>query len=894
MKIIRHIARHLLVFACILGMKSYSSADLLLPIQPQEPVDTIFNPEIIYSPIPKTYEIAGIRVSGINSADEYVIIGYSGLSVGDRISVPGNDISDAVKRFWKQGLYSKVQINADKVAGDKIWLNIELKQQPRLSELRFGNIKGGEKKDITERLGMVPGQQLTPNIVDRVKMLVEEYYAKKGFKNAKVTLTQTPDLSKENHSILTIDVDKNNKVKVHKIYIDGNQVLSDRRIKRVMKKTNEKNDILKIFNQKKFVEQDFAEDRQRIIDKYNELGYRDAKITHDSVARFNDKTVDIFLTVDEGNKYYISDINWVGNTVYPTETLNAVLGMYPGDVYNQKMLNKRTNEDEDAVASLYTDNGYLFFNLVPIEESIHGDSIALQMRVIEGPQARINRVVINGNDQLYEKVIRRELRVRPGELFSKSDLMRSAREIAASGHFNPENLDIRPEPNEGDGTVDIVFNLESKANDKVQVSFGWGQTGVTGQLALSFSNFSMKNLFNPKAYKGIIPRGDGQTFSIAAQTNAKYYQSYSISFFDPWIGGSRPNSLSISADFSRMTGINSSFYNNTWANAWQGAYYNQYMYNTNYGASQYAYQYSYDPNKVLQTAGVSVGFGTRMSWPDDYFQFQAMLSYRWYYLKDWYYMSYKMQNGTSNSLTLGLNISRTSIDNPIYTRRGSSFSLDFTFTPPANLFGKKDWKSLSEIAGNNKYSEEQRQHATDQLYRWIEYWKLRFKAKTYTPLTDPDGKWTLVFMTRADFGLIGSWNKYLSTPFETFYFGGDGMTGGNTYATETIGMRGYENGQFTPNYYEGYAYSKFTFELHFPFLLQPTTTIYALVFAEAGNCWTSVKNFSPFDLKRSAGVGARVYLSVLGFLGIDWAYGFDKVWGQRGGSQIHFVLGQEF
>lgn len=869
--------------------------DLLdLPLKPAEVVDTVYNPEIIYSPLPKTYEIAGIRVSGTKSSDDYVIIGYSGLSVGDKVEIPGSEISDAVKRFWKQGLYSKVAINVDKIAGDKVWLEIALQQQPRMSELRFAGAKSAERKDITERLGMVPGQQLTPNIINRIKQIVENYYAKKGFNNAEVKIQQEPDLSKENQSILTIRVNRNAKVKVHKIHIAGNEVMSDRKIKRTMKKTNEKNDLLKLFSQKKFVEQDYADDRQRIIDKYNELGYRDAVITHDSVAKYDDNSVDIFLDIDEGKKYYISDINWVGNTVYPTETLNAVLGMYPGDVYNQKMLNKRTNEDEDAVASLYTDNGYLFFNLIPIEESVKGDSIALQMRVIEGPQARINRVVINGNDQLYEKVIRRELRVRPGELFSKSDLMRSAREIAATGHFNPENMDIRPEPNESDGTVDIVFNLESKANDKIQLSFGWGQTGVTGQVALSFSNFSMKNLFNPSSYKGIIPRGDGQTFSISAQTNAKYYQSYAISFLDPWIGGSRPNSLSISADFSRMTGINNAFYNNTWANAYQNAYLYQYAYNTNYNTSQYAYQNAYDPNKVLQTAGVSVGIGTRLSWPDDYFQFQALLSYRWYYLKNWDYLSYKFRNGTSNAITLGLNLSRSSIDNPIYTRRGSSFSIDFTMTPPASLFGKRDWKRLTEIAGDSKMSEEQRKDATSKLYRWIEYWKLRFKSKTFTPLTDPNGKWTLVFMTRADFGLIGSWNKYLKTPFETYYFGGDGMSGGYSYATETISMRGYENGQFTPSYYEGYAYGKFTFELHFPFLLQPSTTIYALAFAEAGNCWTSVKDFNPFDLKRSAGVGARVYLSVLGYLGIDWAYGFDKVWGQRGGSQIHFILGQEF
>lgn len=877
---------------CALSSRAQQSGFIDLPIQESAPVDTIIEPEVIYSPLPKTYEIAGIKVSGVSGTEDYVIIGYSGLSVGDRVEIPGQEITDAVKRFWRQGLYSKVEINVDKMAGDKVWLEINLKQQPRMSELKFTGTKGGEKKDLTERLGMVPGQQLTPNIINRTKQIIEDYYAKKGFKNADVKVMMVPDLSKENQAVVQVSVDRNTKVGVHKIYIDGNEVLSDRKIKRTMKKTNEKNDILKIFSQKKFVEQDFTDDRQRIIDKYNELGYRDARIVKDSVARYDDKSLDVFLTIDEGKKYYISDIQWVGNTVWPTETLNAVLGMYPGDVYNQKILNKRTNEDEDAVASLYTDNGYLFFQLVPIEQRIHGDSIDLEMRVIEGPQATINRVVINGNDQLYEKVIRRELRVRPGELFSKSDLMRSAREIAAGGHFNPENLDIRPEPNADDGTVDIVFNLESKANDKVQVSFGWGQTGLTGQLALSFSNFSMKNLFNPSAYKGIIPRGDGQTFSISAQTNAKYYQSYSISFFDPWIGGNRPNSLSLSADYSRQTGINSAFYNSTWSNAYQNAYYTQYNYNySNY--SQYAYQNAYDPNKILQTAGISAGFGTRLTWPDDYFQFQAMLSYRWYSLKDWDYLNYYFRNGVSNSLTLGLNLSRTSIDNPIYTRRGSSFSLDFTCTPPADLFGHKNWKALSELISGSA-NDQQVQKATAQLYRWIDYWKIRFRSKTFTPLTDPNGKWTLVFMSRADFGLLGGWNKYCRTPFETFYFGGDGMSGSYTYATETIAMRGYENGQFTPFRNEGYAYAKFTFELHFPFLLQPATTIYAIAFAEAGNAWTTVKDFSPFDLKRSAGVGARIYLSVLGFLGIDWAYGFDKVWGKRGGSQLHFVLGQEF
>lgn len=878
------------LFLTLLATASLPLTSAAADVEPLA-VDTIYNPDIIYSPIPRSYEIAGIKVEGVSHVDDYVIIGYSGLSVGERVNIPGDALTNAVKRFWRQGLYSKVAISVEKIAGDKAWLVINLRQQPRMSEMRFSGVKGGEKKDIEEKLSMVPGQQITPNIVNRAKEIIKNYYSSKGFKNAQVNITQVPDIGKENQVILDVDIDRNNKVKVHKIYINGNNVLSDRKVKRAMKKTNENGDILNLFKQKKFVDADYRDDKIRIIDKYNELGYRDAKILSDSVVRYNDKEVDVYIDVEEGNKYYISDINWVGNTIYSTDVLSDVLGINPGDVYNQKLLNDRMTGDEDAVSNLYLDNGYLFFQLVPIEENIHGDSIALQMRVIEGPQAKINRVIINGNDQLFEKVIRRDLKVRPGDLFSKRELMNSLREIAATGHFNPENMAPDVQPNQNDGTVDIAFNLESKANDKVQLSFGWGQTGVTGQLAFSFSNFSMKNLFNPGAYKGIIPRGDGQTFSISAQTNAKYYQSYNISFFDPWLGGNRPNSLSVSLDYSRSTGINSSFYNDNWANAFQNAIYNQYTYNTNY--SQYAIQDAYDPNKVLQLAGVSLGFGTRLNWPDDYFQFQAQLAYRWYYLKNWDYLYY-MRNGTSNSLTLGLTLSRTSIDNPIYTRRGSQFSVDLTMTPPASLFGKRNWAKLSEEASYSNQDTESREAARSKFYRWIEYWKLRFKSKTFTPLTDPDGKWTLVLMTRADFGLLGSFNKHIKTPFETFYFGGDGMTGSYTYATETISMRGYENGQFTPSGYEGYAYGKFTLELHFPFLLQPSTTIYAIAFAEAGNAWYDVKDFSPFNLKRSAGVGARVYLSVLGYLGIDWAYGFDKVWGQRGGSQIHFILGQEF
>lgn len=851
----------------------------------QTPADTIYNPQVLYTAMPKVYEIAGISIEGAPNYDDFLILGYAGLNVGDRVAIPGDDITNAVKRLMKQTLFAQARVELEKVAGDKAWLKIKLRTQPRIGKVNYIGAKKGEIKDLQERLQLVRGNQISQNIVNRAEAIVKKYYTDKGFGNATVKINLHEDLSNENETLVDIVINKNNKVKVHKIYIDGNEVLSDRALKRAMKKTNERLDLLKIFSQKKFVESDYRNDLDLILEKYNEKGFRDARIVADSVVPYNEKTVDVHITVDEGRKYYIKDISWVGNTIYPTEVLDDYLGMKPGDVYNQKLMNKRLSTDDDAVSNLYMDHGYLFYNLVPVEKEVTGDSISLEMRMMEGPQARINNVVINGNDRLYEKVIRRELRVRPGDLFSKSDLMRSAREIAQTGHFNPETMDIQPEPNEENGTVDIVFNLETKNNDQIEFSLGWGQTGVIGKLALKFSNFSIKNLFYPSTYRGIIPQGEGQTFSISAQTNARYYQSYAISFLDPWFGGKRPNSLSVSAYYSRQTGVNSSYYNRSWANSsmWGSGlgYYPGYSYNDYYENS---YQNSLDPNKVLQMVGVNVGFGKRLKWPDDYFTFTADLGYNWYYLKNWDYLYY-MNNGTSNAIVLGLTLSRQSIDNPIYTRSGSIFSLNLQMTPPAQLFtGKRNWKALAEK--NDTESKKQ-------LYEWIEYWKLRFKSRTYTPLSTSQ-QWTPVLMTRFDFGLLGSYNKYLKTPFETFYVGGDGMSGSYTYATETIALRGYDNGSLTPWQSEGYAYTRMGVELHFPLMLQQSTTIYALAFLEGGNAWTSVKQFNPFDLKRSAGAGVRIQLPMVGLMGIDWAYGFDKVYGERGGSHFHFILGQEF
>ncbi|MDE6438291.1 MAG: outer membrane protein assembly factor BamA [Muribaculaceae bacterium] len=859
-------------------------------LKAQERVDTIYNPPIVYTGLPTSYEIADIRVTGADNYEDYIVIGYSGLKKGDKIDIPGDDVTTAVKRLMRQGLFAQAQVLVEKMADGKVWLVLNMRTQPRISDVKYSGMKKGEREDLQKRLQLMKGNQITQNIVNRAEQIVKQYFKEKGFGNADVKVWLQEDLSHANEMIVNIDVDKHQKVKVHKIYISGNEVLSDRKLKRVIKKTNESGDLLKLFSQKKFVDNDYKDDLNRILEKYNELGYRDAKIVSDSVVPYDDKKVDVYIDVDEGKKYYISDISWVGNTIYNTDQLNYWLGMKPGDVYNQKELEKRLNTDEDAVSSAYMDRGYLFYQLVPIEKNIHGDSIDLELRMFEGPQATVNKVVITGNDRLYEKVVRRDLRVKPGQLFSKSDLIRSVREIAQTGHFNPETMDPRVEPNQENGTVDVLFNLESKANDQIEFSLGWGQTGIIGKVALKFTNFSMKNLFNPSSFKGLIPQGEGQTFTISAQTNARYYQMYSVSFLDPWFGGKRPNSLQVSAYYSRQTGVNSSYYNSNWANPYlYGGY--GYGLNSYYGNNYYndyytnSIQNAYDPNKVLQMAGVTVGFGKRLNWPDDYFTFTTELSYNWYYLKNWEYLYY-MNNGTSNALVLGLTLARSSIDNPLYTRRGSTFSLNLSLTPPASLFqGKKDWEKLyNENTVNSK----------KELYRWIEYWKLRFKSRTYTPLTDPDGKWTLVLMTRADIGLLGSYNKWLKSPFETFYVGGDGMSGSYTYATETIALRGYENGALTPWGREGYAYTRFGVELHFPFMLQPTTTIYGLAFVEGGNAWTSVKEFSPFNMKRSAGAGVRIFLPMVGLMGIDWAYGFDTVFGQKGGSHFHFILGQEF
>ncbi len=853
-----------------------------------EAQDKIVFPDINYAGSARDVVIGGMRVTGMEGYEDYMLTSISGLSVGQHISLPGNEITEAVKRYWKHGLFSDVQISADSIVGSKVFLNIALKPRPRVSEINYQGLKKTEREDMEQKLGMIKGGQITPNMIDRAKILAKKYFDDKGFKNAEITIVQRDDVTAKNQVILDVIIDKKEKMKVRNIVIEGNEKLTDKKIKGgfmrkgAFAKTHEAGKFSTFLKAKKYTPERWKEDKDKLIEKYNELGYRDATIIEDSVWNNDEKHVNIYIKVDEGQKYYLRNIHWVGNTVYNSDDLGRLLGMQSGDVYNQKLMGKRLNEDDDAVGNLYYNNGYVFSSVQPTEVNIVGDSIDLEMRVMEGPQAHLSHVRINGNDRLYENVVRRELRTKPGDLFSKDALMRSARELASMGHFDAEKVIPDVKPDYENGTVDIDWNLEQKSNDQVEFSLGWGQTGVIGRVGLTLNNFSMANLFNKnKEHRGIMPIGDGEKLSLSMQTNGTYYQSYSTSYSTSWFGGKRPIQLSVGFFFSKQTDVSSNYYNS----AWQSSYYS-YLYGYNsYGYNYSNYENYYDSDKYVKLFGASIGWGKRLRWPDDYFTLSVQLAYTRYMMKNWQY--FLITNGASNNINLSVSLDRASTDNQLFPRRGSEFSLSVTVTPPWSAFDNKDYKNLATNSSSPNYTKEQQEK-----YRWIEYHKWKFKARTFTALTSSQK--CFVLMARVEMGILGSYNKYKKSPFETYYMGGDGMSGYSTsYAEETIGLRGYENGSLTPYGYEGYAYDRYTLELRYPLMLG-NTTIYALTFVEGGNAWTETKDFNPFDMKRSAGVGVRIYLPMVGLMGIDWAYGFDKVFGTKGGSQFHFVLGQEF
>ncbi len=835
-----------------------------------------------YTGKPKTYEIAAIDVVGDLNNDPQILANLSGLKVGQEVTVPGDQISKAIKKYWEYGLFSDVKISASKIEGKFIFLEIYLQERPRLSELNYFGLKKSEKEAVNEKVAMMRGSQVTPYLVARAERFIKNHFVEKGFFNTEVDIVQRDDTSKVNHVILDVRVDKKEKVKVSRLTFEGNEAFTDGKLNRITKKTNQKGKLLNFFRTKKFVQDNYKKDLESIIEKYNEKGYRDAYIVYDSVARNSDNTVDVTIRIDEGAKYYFGDISWVGNSIYPGEYLSYVLRIKKGDVFNQTLLDKRLFMDDDAVHNLYMNDGYLFSRITPIDARVANDTVDLEMRVYEGEQATINNVIIKGNTKTHEHVIRRELRTKPGELFDKSALIRTVRELAQLGHFDPEKINPVPIPDPDKGTVDLEYNLEEKANDQIELSGGWGGGMFVGSLGLKFSNFSVRNFFNKEAWRP-LPTGDGQTLSLRAQTNGKYYQSYSVSFVEPWLGGKKPNSLSVSVHRSIQTGVNSSYYNNPY-NQMYGGYGG---YGGSYGGMVTASDVNTD--EYLKTLGLSVGLGRRLTWPDDYFTLYTELSYTQYDLKNWRY--FLMTDGLSHNLKMRVMLSRNSIDNPLYTRSGSTFTIGVEATPPYSLFSNKDYSKITD---------------DKELYEFVEYHKWTFKSAMFKSL-DTGNK--LVVMTKLEAGFLGYYNEYLKSPFEKFNLGGDGMAGYSYYGSETIGLRGYANNSLTAtslvynnrnqryeSVYDGNIYTKMALELRYPLTLQPSATVYGLVFAEAGNSWSKFENYNPFNLKRSAGVGVRIFLPMFGLMGIDWGYGFDDVPGRPGdsGGNFHFVMGQNF
>ena len=845
---------------------------------------------------PQEYEIGGIVVEGAKFVDGSMLSMIAGLRVGDKVKVPGDDFSTAVKKIWDQGMFEDVAINATDFVGNKVFLQIVIKERPRVSKFSFKGIKKSEADEIRNKINLSRGDIATDHLLTKTRRIIEDYYYDKGYLNVNIDIEQTADTARESYIDMRINIDKGPKVRIGKINVFGNENMSEGQILAAMKETKQRghfdpltplgplvvntvanvvtlkplkaitgveeyfydNYRPRIFKASRYLESNFKDDEQKIIEKYNAKGYRDAIIVRDSVYKIDDRNVGIDLVIDEGDKYYYRDISWTGNTKYTAETLNSVLGIKKGDVYNKELLTKNLTYSETSldISSLYMDDGYLFFRVDPVEVCVENDSIDLEIRLHEGKQARISNVTLKGNTKTFDHVVLREIYTRPGQLFSRSDVTRTIRELATLGFFNQESINPDVKPNYVDNTVDIEYSVEEAAADQVRFSAGYGYQMLILQAGLQFSNFSMRNLFNKSAWKP-IPVGDGQKLGINVTTYGSRFINYGISFTEPWLGGRKPNSLSVS--------LYQSFYSN--GQDRKIIVDGKKEKNPNFG--------------WFQMTGFTIGLGRRLTWPDDYFSVYQGVNLMRYNLNKYKpaYFEIGDGNGKFNLISYNFVLSRNSVSQPLYPRNGSEFQLGLEITPPYSLFTNKNYTGLSD----------------NEKYKWIEMHKWTFKAVWYSELYDK-----LVLMTRVRFGYLGHYNSQIgATPFHRFYLGGDGLSNVSMDSRELIGMRGYKNESLTPGYYinsnmgGGDIFTKYTMELRYPLSLNPQATIYALTFLEAGNCWLGFKDFNPFDVKRSAGLGVRIYLPMFGLLGLDWGYGFDDVYGTTGnnGSQFHFSIG---
>ena len=831
---------------------------------------------------PKQYVVGGITVEGNTYYSDNQIIQQTGLRPGVSIKVPGDDLSSAMNRLWAQHFFQDIAVYADSVSavGDSLFIRIAIKERPRVSRWTFSGIKNSDRKDIEERLHLRRGGEFSEYVESTSVGIIKRYYADKGFNNAKVDVEVTKDTMVTNAIRVNFAIDRGQKIKIRDINFIGNDALSEFKLARSMKKTKAKK-IYNFFNSKKFNEKEYPNDKKGLISAFNEAGYRDARLIRDSIYYVDSNRLGIDFVIDQGKKYYFRDIKWTGNSVYSAETLNSILQIQKGDVYDvvtmQKRLTGGGKQSEMDVAKAYRDNGYLFFNVQPVEVNIQGDSVDVEMRIVEGKQATLNNIIINGNDLTNERVVRRQIFTRPGYLFSQSDFERSIREIASLGQFDAEAImgegGYSVIPDQLNNTVDIVYNVTEKPSSQLELSGGWGGRTFVATVGVSFNNFSTRRIMDKSAWRP-VPLGDAQNLAIRFQTSGGYYTAFSASFSEPWLFGKKPTSLSLSAYYTRQTN-----------SLWQINLLSK--------------------DRMMEVFGFSAGLGNRLKWPDNYFVLYNQLSWQTYKLTNWYSNYFIFDSGTSHNVSYTLGLSRNSTDQQIYPRQGSDISFTVQLTPPFSLFRKKDYGNL-DASGNPKPVDNWRDinydnWSSQDRYRWIEYHKWHFKSNFYTRLVGD-----LVLKTRFQFGYLGYYNRNWGySPFEGFQVGGDGMSGYNTYGTEIVSLRGYDNYSLTPlaytkynsnSYsYAGNVYDKFTVELRYPIILQPQSQIFALTFFEAGNAWSDIRSFNPFEVKRSAGVGVRIYLPVVGLLGIDWGYGFDRdVQGKKGGSQFHFLIGQEF
>lgn len=840
--------------------------------------DTPEGPVKIDYSSPKTYEVGGITSSGTAPLDQRLLM----FHVGDIIDIPGEKISKSIKNLWNTGLYEDVEITATRVQGDLIFLDVRLEDRARLIAFGFKGTTKSEENDLREKLGISQGNIVNDNMKITCQNIIRNYFIDKGFYSCDVTVQEIPDEKIKNAINLLFDIRKSKKVKIDKITINGNKGVTDAVLLRSMKETKEKlrfmpfykadtaiaylfkhkgyyqsKDIkdhldnyfadrvkLRIFKPSKFIKENYEKDKVNLINRYNELGYRDAVITHDTFyVKNNNMYIDI--DVNEGPRYYFRNITFVGNTVYPTTLLNQLLGINKGDVYNQTVLTKNLTmkEDGEDIASLYMNNGFLFFSANPVETGIYGDSIDIEIRIREGKKAIINNVNVVGNTKTNDNVILRELTTIPGQLFNRADIIRSQQVLMSMGYFNQEKMDVQPHPNEADGTVDITYVVEETSSDQLSLSAGYGASGFMLTAGIAFNNFSTKKLFKKEAWNP-IPGGDGQRIALNASVSTKYYQYYSFSFTEPWLGGKKPNALTIGVYYQRQ--------NNTYARK----------------DSLYAF---------TSIAGASVSLANKLKWPDDYFRMSHTLSYEFYKVKNW--SGFIFANGYSHSFSYIFTLSRNSVNAPIYPREGSDISFTMQLTPPYSLFSNKDYTN-----------------ATDQeKYKFLEFHKWKFNVSWFTRIVD-----NLVLNVRLKMGFMGCYNQEIGiSPFGRFYLGGDGMSNWSYDGREVIGMRGYDDESLSPHFngrsIGASIYHKFTAELRYPITLNPSATVYVLAFAEAGKGWIDKHRYNPFDMYKSLGLGVRVYLPMFGLLGFDWGYGFDPVPGLNSsawGSHFHISINQ--